>query len=332
MASERREIRPYVGLADLERQISDARLVVGGEICEPGSKIVVSIPAFLTERVELEIGPPTEFDHDEWFRNTEQALESASLEADEVEFVLIATTPRLKLSEVSRLGDVRELAGQLPRVLVAVGPDRPASLSAPHGGYTVDFAAVLNRNRDPRPLSPTRRGTWLARSRFAVRTDLGDIGFTPRQLTDEVRSRHNLNSKTMRLVLVEDPLSGDVGPDGIELYVDELILAEIAQAPHTPGARALQRQFFLDAMSATVITASKQLEQSSLSYDEIEGSIVGRILDRLTESHQSESERSDARDGLLNELRSRPSVFLARVESLVADLIKQVSNSIRGGA
>ncbi len=330
MASERREIRPYIGLSRLEQLVGDARLAVGTEVCDPGGRVVLPVSAFLVDRVELSVGDP-ELNRDDWIRRAESAIEAASLGEDEVEFVLVITTPRLKLAEVSRLGTVREVADALPKLPIAVGLDRHPTLSAPHGGYTVDFAALLTRDRAPRPLSPSRRGTWLARSRFAVRTDLGDIGFTPRPLTAEVRERHGLSSKTMRLVLVENPLSRDVGPDGVELYVDELILAEIAQSPHTPGARSLQRQLFLDAMWATVISASKQLDEIPLSYDDIEGSIVGRLLDRLTEGHQDESERSDARDGLLNELRSRPSVFIARVEALIADLIKQVSNSIRGG-
>lgn len=283
MSSEHRVVRPYLGVENVQAVLDRVVLEFGDRRLEPGQRATTTTLQFLTEPMTLTFAASVE-EHEEFVADLRRAVAGMGLSVAEVELVLVLASPRLKIADVAWRKRLPDLESGKPQVLVASAAERSPALQAPFGGCHATLHVVLARSGDPVPLRPSRRGTWLARCSYRVATDLGEIGFTPLVLTDEIRAEHGLGPETLRFVDVDDPLLPGGADDALAVYVDSDILARLAANPSTTGSRFFQRQLFLDAMSAAIHGSSRLMHQADVSYADGEESFLGRLVRQMSRS------------------------------------------------
>lgn len=311
MSSETRVVRPFTGIDHFERVVSDAQLFVGMDGYEAGSRVTVSAEDYLARPMELTLageGEPFEIAVD----HLTTGLRDLDLNGGDISLAIIASSPTLKMTDVVAdvpLGELRTLE----RVYRVADRRRPRALMAPRGGCNLSLYLYLNRTLVPAALRPWRKGTWLAKADFRVRTDLGASGFTPRPLDDEQRKRLGLHDKTVRYVEIDDAgLIADAADlSTLDVWVDAELLAQLNANSRSPAAEALQRQIFIDAVSAIVYSASRLLD--SQTYSDLEETIVGRVIDLVAGSKASD----DAKDSAVNMVKNNPARFVALTEGVI---------------
>ena len=329
MTSERRVVRPYVGLDEFQHVLDDWVVRIGGETVEPGTRKTVSSSS-LRHDPTLLICAPDDDGLQELHTRVSAALDVIGLEAGQVELVVLASTPYLKLADVVHQQLLSD-PGAIPRDLKLIGDESATrALCTPSGGCDIEVAFCLATKLDDQPLRPRRRGTWLGRVRFSLRTELGEIGFTPIPLTDDRREQLQLEPGTMRFVDVEPEalLAADVD-DAVKLYLDDGVLGLLNQAPDLAGARFLQRQLYLDVMAAIVRSAPGISEFSSVALADLDEGILGRVLNIAMPAPKSESDsqKTQRREAALHLLKTDPERFIARLEAGVApksDLVQML--------
>lgn len=320
MSSEKRVIRPYTGLDSFQDALDKWLLRIGQEQLVPGDQRTIPSSSFLADPVVLVCA-----EDDDDLATTVESVRSAAhamdLGADDVELVVIVSTSYLRFADVAlrtSLGADRPIPQELR--LSQVEP-RPCALSTPQGGLVVDAYLVLAKEQQPKSLRPSRRGTWLGHVRFELRTELGEIGFTPQPLTAEVRSEHQLPDDAIRYVALDaDALRGD-DLAAVELYLDVPVLAQLNQAPHSPAARFFQRQLFIDVVAAIVRTARQEDDLMEMTLDELDGTVLGRIIHAAAgkgRPGESKDEQKARQLQALQQLRTEPEKFVAHLEAAAA--------------
>jgi hypothetical protein len=317
MSSETRIVRPYVGIDRLTAALDDARLFVGQNEYQSGSSVIVPLESFLMRPVSLVLSPSDD-EFEALATDLARGVQELDLAPDDVDVVVVASTPYLKLTEVVsqvRLSKLEE-AG---RVLLLTDQGRPRPLQTPHGGYSIDVYLALADQREPIALRPWRKGTWLARTRFSVTTDLGSVGFVPRPLTSEVKEELGLPAGAVRYVVLEDetPLLSEVSDDAVQLFVDSDLLAQMSAAPRSPASQAIQLQLFVDAIRAILDAADDDESfQDLMSVADVEGSLLQRIMAMVAGRGVSESDSDfrDRQDEFLKMARTSRARFMAHVE------------------
>jgi hypothetical protein len=327
-----REIRPYRGVEEIQRLFDNVVLVYGQDEIDSDGYSSISPSTYLNDSVSLRLVQNPESDDANEpipFATTfEKLLPGTGLVANEVQFLVIASTSYLKIVEVLWRGgidDVRESGKsiKLPR------EPRPGPFQTPFGGCTVTFVAVLNQKRDAPVLEPKRKGTWLARSQFTVETELGEIGFTPIPLTNDDRTRLGLPIGAMRYVVVGDPLDPEVSQEDVAVWVDAELLGACIANPGTPGSRSFQHQLLLTVITTIVTKASRQLQGGGggTEISEIDGSIIYRIIKRASGKPKPSAQETQR---LLELIRDDPDKFLTYVEDWINNLARDLRLSISG--
>lgn len=332
MTSEKRVVRPYARLRPFQQVLEQWRLRIGPELLEPGQRLTLSSSSFRHDPAVLVCAEDDDERSEMWARLAE-AAERIDVALGQLELIVIASTPYLKLADIvyrERLS--KEDA--IPLSIVMVGDEvKLRALCTPSGGADIEVAICLADELDQQPLRPRRPGTWLGRIRFMLRTELGELGFTPRRLTVDERERLGLSDDTMRFVMVDvELLLSEELDSAVDLYVDESVLSVLNQAPSTPVARAFQRQLFLDVMGSLVRAASGLDHFQDLQWADIEGSVLGHVVDAAanTVTGESAAERAARRETALRQLKTEPERFLAALEARVAP-IEDVIQSLKGG-
>lgn len=329
MTSEKRVVRPYKGVDVFQEVLASAHVRIGGRSVGPGERLTMSSSSFLHDPVIVALGED-EDDVEKKRRVVVEAAETMGIDPGHLELLVIASTPYLKLLDVvhqERLDRV----DAIPRDLKLIRDDVQA-LRTPSGGCDLEVAFVLSEDQPPEPLRPRRRGTWLGRVRFKLRTDLGERGFTPRRLTPEKRAALRLPDGTVRYIEVDADalLLADID-DAVELYVDETVLAFLDQARDSVGARLFQRQLFIDVVSAIVRAAQRIDGFEGLELAEIENSALLRIVEMaaLLDVCDTEVQRNVRLEEALKLLKNQSELFVARVEA-AASVRDDLVATIRG--
>lgn len=335
MSREERVVRPYHGVDRIQHAMDSFGLQVGPDHLEAGSSFQLTPQAFLTAAVHLVFARDAET-LGEVTANLLDGIDQIGLFPSEVELLLVTSTSRLKFADLTWRTSFEHLASLETHLQIANADpsSRPRTLLTPFGGCRLDLYACLSCDVEEVPLRPWRKGTWLGHVQFRLDTELGEIGFTPEPLDDEVRKRLLLPKETILFAEIDDPFDPARADESLRYYVDERLLSEMAMNPSTSGAKSFQRHIFVDAMAAVVHRASRSDEIGTLSIADIEGSLVDRLIDRAAgrRGSASEDERAKKKDQLLDEIRNQPEHFVARVQSWVGkDYQRDLSVSIMGG-
>ena len=259
MSSETRTIRPYRGVDHFQGVLDRAQLYVGDRPVDGGSRVSLTVDEYLNYPISLRLAAD-EHDRHENEGRIADGLGDLALATSDVELVVLTSAPRLKMVDVvfaNRLDELEEVPG-----VVTFPRERPRALRGPIGGCDIRVYFCLARQFPPRALHPWRKGTWLGRQEFQLRTDLGGVGFTPVRLTDELRGELGLDPQTTKYALVDPEVSvfdADVPADAVSVYIDEGLLDRLAVVAHSPIGKQLQRQLFLDAVWAIAMKALAEI-------------------------------------------------------------------------
>jgi len=329
MSRARRVVRPYQGVTGFQAVLDSFCLEVGDRLLPGGGLVTTSAADFITQPVRLRLAE-NEADHRRMLDALSAACSRSGLQPTELELLVVIRTPRLKLSEIVFRAGLDELAHQNRRIDLT-GRDRPRPLRTPTGGCTVHTYVSLRETRERVALSPWRKGTWIARQEHKIKTNLDAIGFTPLELTDEIREQEGLPPGTLRFAIVEDPLADGSGPESILLYIEPEILHELAANPKTEAAKGLQRELFMTAVSAAVAESSRRLTAGpQRTVDDIENSVAMRLIQLVT-GDASMNDRHNLHQHFFRMLRDQPAKFIAHAENRVPDYRVSILSALRGG-
>ena len=145
--SELREVRPYAGVDDIQDALSDLKLEFGGAVVEQAGRTTVSGRAYLRDRVGLRVAHDDEAEI--FVKRLTAAVEQADLEAAQCELVVVASTSRLKISDVVWRSKISELGDLGPVVELATPDNRPRALQTPFGTFSVDVYVLLQNRPIP---------------------------------------------------------------------------------------------------------------------------------------------------------------------------------------
>jgi len=311
VSSETRVIRPYVGGDEFQRMLDTCTLQCADRVVE-GGDVSVSSDEFLNHPFAVQ------FDDVDWSL-AEAGAAALEVELDHLDLLVLVVAPRLRFVDTVLRCDLSAIE-TIPDRISLSHPTRPRALHAPHGGADVLVYLCLNRGLAPRPLRPFRRGTWLGRQEFRVRSDLSGSGFVPIRMTDDDRQHLGIPTETARFATLDDEDPFDVEPpaDIVKLYVDGELLDRLAVAAGTPVGKHLQRQLFLDATTAIVFAAHRRLtevpELGSQHVDDFRGSMVHKLTE-LIAGKASDAVSRDARQREYQRLRDTPGAFIAQIEA-----------------
>ena len=321
MCSETRTIRPYRGVDHFQGVLDRAQLYVGDRPIDGGSRVSLTADEYLNYPISLRLAAD-EHDRHENEGRIADGLGDLTLATSDVELVVLTSAPRLKMVDVvfaSRLDELDEVPG-----VVTFPRERPRALRGPIGGCDVRVYFCLARQFPPRALHPWRKGTWLGRQEFQLRTDLGGVGFTPVRLTDELRGELGLDPQTTKYALVDPEVSvfdADVPADAVAVYIDEGLLDRLAVVAHSAIGKQLQRQLFLDAVWAIVmkalseVTADEALGHADV--DEFDGSLVHGLVE-MVGGRTRDSAGAQARNDRYRQMVEDSAKFLSNLESRLA--------------
>jgi hypothetical protein len=328
MSRESRTVRPFVGLSKLSNVLSESLLHFGQSVCPADTSVHMDIQPheFLLRPIQLEwASDDSAYDR---FRSTLiDGAEESELNPRDLDVVVVASSRYLKLAEVVMCESVVAF-DQIPRVLDLTGEPRFRAFSTPNSGFSLDAYIVLSRTLEQRPLQPYRKATWLARASFRVDTSLSVAILPPTPLTSEKRRELKLPPKTMRYVDFGEhdfllPYSEQEQPT---LYVDENLLAQLNVRRGSAVSKAIQVQLVHDLISAVVWRASRLSDLNSVSYADVQSSLLGSVIRVAAGAGSTE----EARTLLLKKVREAPEYVISSAEHAI-DLMARYLDAVKDG-
>ncbi|MFZ9042916.1 MAG: hypothetical protein ACO225_14690 [Ilumatobacteraceae bacterium] len=321
MSSETRTIRPYQGVEHFQGVLDGSFLRVGDHRFDGGSRSSLTLDEYLNHPVTLVLAEDDHGAHELQGRIAE-GLGDLSLATSDVELVVLAASPRLKMVDVVYAQRLDAIAEVPPKV--SFPRPRPRAMQGPVGGCDVRAYFCLARQFPPRPLHPWRKGTWLGKQEFQLRTEAGSVGFLPVKLTDALRVDLGLDPNVTKFASVDAEVSvfdTDVPSDAVIVYIDEVLLDRLSVASGTAVGKQLQRQVFLDAAWAIAVRArSEAFDDPALaaaSVDEFAGSLVHGLV-AVVAGRRGDSASVRSRDDRYRDLLDDPAKFLSNLEARLA--------------
>lgn len=209
------------------------------------------------------------------------------------------------------------------------GSRRTAFRTDTHGA-SVEVFVALNRQLEPKPLAAWRKATWLAKATFRIRCDVDTTLFRPMPLDrakrDELNRRDNVTWYNDTTFFVEFDSGCDLTADLSDtevpyLWVDEELLTMLDQHRTSPVAELIQTQMVLHLISNVIYEFSRRasgegsegadVELDTRTYQDLSGSLVGRIARLIAGPKATQAQRSD----VIDKMRTDPVVAVAWAET-----------------
>lgn len=320
MPSEQRLIRPFTGVEGFASALSGANVRLGPARIEDGQRLNLPSSSLQHDPPVLSWGKG--LGGEDLRQLLLAACDRAELEPESVELLVVVSTPYLRIADVALQANVAQIRAIPDELDLRRADPRPRALSTPVGGCDIEVYACLSTARPRQPLKPSRKGTWLGRARFSIRTELGELGLSPIPLTSEKRTELGLGPSTSRFVRIEDPdeLLSERLDEAIALYVDDGVLASVAKSPTTPAARTFQRQLFLDVISAIVVACAQWDRFRQLTVADLEGSALGALVIAASGAKAGQDGAEAMWDASLDTLRTEPARFVALIDDQIAPI------------
>ena len=334
MASEHRSSRPYSGLRKCQKAFQETVLRVGDvEVAHNGSR-QVSPTEFLNERFQISFG-----EDKETFATLVSELETAAnthgISSDDLEIVVIASCTYWKVTEElfsASLDEFTALDG--PNVTLAGRHDRERPLTFTAKTLRIEAGCLLSKTIEKRPLRPFRKGTWLAKTHYAINPGQDFEGFEPKPLDAPARSDLKIeeHEQTQRFMDVKaDPTDPATTDEDFGLYVDELTLRSLEENPRTLGTSLMQRILGMDMARAIIYRASKAINDGPKSMGDIKNSVFDNVLDAFSRDDKG-AVSEDTKEKLFANVKATPEIFVSCVEdTLEADFGKDIRELASGG-
>jgi hypothetical protein len=200
MSTERPLIRPFNNLGDLEKLVSGFQLKIvspskvdtleSGDVCRCDFSELRNLGISILLNADA--------------KDIAKAIAKIGLNPDMVKAIAIIDSAFLRSRKVVELGLVADLSRTFD--LAAIGAQRDDVLMDRRHGFDVYVQFVLMAELAPKPLTPYRKGTELARAAFSVKPLPDGDGLSPRPLDEETRRDLKLPSTTELFVEVDSPL------------------------------------------------------------------------------------------------------------------------------
>jgi len=321
MSRENRDVRPFTDLAEMESIFEECvtlRVIpkTSGEsdpiICRPWSTTRIEPQTLATADLHLHI-PPEQLVLP-MVRIAESFAKSLGCrDTSAFSVVVYGTSPFLRFTDELHRCSIGEIERWRNGLSLLDKGKRPRTLRLPHNGARFDLAVVLNRALRKSPGRPWRLGTWLASVQFTLANPAEGIGFTPYALTDELRREFGLENGTLFYPRVkpnqQDWQRANFFDDFGEFYVDSEILNNLAAAPREQQSVVVQTQIFLHALNFLVMEFQRDERRDSISLDEINDGLMGRLLRVVS------GESRDELEAWFTILKDEPAKFMAALES-----------------
>jgi hypothetical protein len=157
---------------------------------------------------------------------------------------------------------------------------------------------------------PHRRGTWLARARFAIGNTTEGLGFLPKPLTPELRAEFGLGDDVTQFAR-RNPFNGqllesETFDDFLEFYVDSDLLQALSAAPRQSHSVFLQTEIFLSAVQYVVLEASRGPDLNGKLLGDFGETLIKRLIRGISEESYGQMER------WLTVLQTNPLAFIAK--------------------
>ncbi len=306
---EERSFRPFDVADGVTGFFHEARLLVAGNSAvaiQPGQQRTVTESELVSGHFVLELAPG----HDAF----QQLIGVARAELGDIQrdaavgLVVIAGSPYLKLAEVIHTSLLDELERSID---LRDGPIAEPFHATRHGCDINAYLALLTERRE-RPFEPWRKGTWLARGSFGLRTNVDGFGYAIHPLTDEKRQQLLLPNKVLRYVNIElSPLDIEAGAGGdVDVYVDADLLARLERESSKPWAIAFTDQLALDFLSAIVLRAVATPQLRDMDWDAVAGTLLGSVIELVARTGDE-----TVLQQYLNGLKANPTRFTALLEN-----------------
>ena len=317
MNRETRTVRPFIVEGGLARALEGVRFNLGTASCEPGGRILVQNPDEYLRAEPVLTWARDEPAFDGFREGLAEGIARNRIEPVAASLIVTAHAPYLKLTDVVVRRPLSELPS-LPRALTLGGRRGPAALWANTHGAVVTAYIALNREILPEAgsLRPWRKGTWIARAVFRLKTDLPPVLFRPIPMEDDHRREHDLPGECVRYLHMgdHDPLQSREGQPHPEFYVDADLLARIDRARGTPVAKALQVQLACDFIAGVVTDVATRADTDGHpEWEHVADSLWGRIVALAAKAGPDRREPA----ALIGWARENPAQLLARVEGLL---------------
>jgi hypothetical protein len=324
MARENRDLRPFDDLSEMQSWLEEKVTLhvcpnegagqIEHLVCPAGSTLRVDPRTLATADIKLHI----EMDELITLQRdvaTQFAKRLGTKKHDVFSIVLYGTSRFLHFTdEILRWGfeDLAKMHGGFS--LLNSDGSRPRSLRLPHHGTVFQLAVILNSELKPQVGLPHRMGTWLARVKFMLSDPAEGIGFTPRHLTDEIRTELKLSKETATFPRINSDgnslLEAEFLDDFVLFYVDSPTLNRLSLNPLHPQSALYQTQIFIDALKFVVAEFQRLENKNELRLNEVDDKLIGRLL-RVVSSDEPAMLQS-----WLEILRNQPEAFIAEVEHI----------------
>lgn len=200
MNTERPLIRPFKDLEDIEKLVSGIQLRIISNI-DP--KNLLNGQTYISEFSELRsLGISIHWNFE--VSAVKKAIEKIGISVDDVKIVAVVDSAFMRNRKVIEIGSVADLGE--PFVVASRGAQRDEVLMDRRHGFTVYVQFLLVNELSPKPLTPYRKGTELAGSKFLIKPLPDGDGLSPRPLDEESRKELKLPSTTELFVEVDSPL------------------------------------------------------------------------------------------------------------------------------
>jgi hypothetical protein len=144
---------------------------------------------------------------------------------------------------------------------------------------------------------------------LALRQSPERAGFPVFPLTAELRTQLGLGSDVVRYATLESPFDPSE-PDSLKVYLDEGLYSKVSAKPDSAGARALQRELWVAAMTTVVLEALNSAEIDHITVEDLDDSWLGRLLLWVGGPKVSDQ-------GVwLDHLREQPAIFFSQIDVL----------------
>ena len=258
-------------------------------------------------------------------------LKQTGLDPEQISFTIIATSNYLKIlnQKIMTIQEVKDSNGSISLAKRGL-KERWEVFQTPRHGCRITFAAILNKTiKKPEPLTPHRKGTWLARADFQLKSEIDEtFKLLVEPLTEEERKRLNLHKSISQYIEIKE---GTIDPE-IEnthapiMYLDEDLYDLALNFAKTDRSKVFQRKLVLDYITSITYNASKELTESNKTYEEINGSLVASIISGIDKNMSSEE-----KEMFLGLIQKEPEKFIATVEeNILSGLQKEWKDLLLG--
>jgi len=321
--TERPSVKPFAGLELLQKLLNQVQLELRSKGLDV--KRIEAGSGFRAEHQEIrELGLALTFDS--WDSEAiAKAVDDSGLPLEDIEVVVISDAQFLRNRSVHSRTPIASVKGSLP--IAAQDGKRPESLEDRRHGFDIICQILLARDQSIAvPLRPKQAGTILAEIDFSIKPVPNGIGLNPKPLTNEIKAKFGLSTKTELFVNAEPGLlEAREIQDNIQVYIHEDIYRLVSTQRNKLVSKYLLAAG-LNALEQVVYLVSAELKDASESDLEEYAKNLPPIVS-LIHFHVDALKQVDLREEakLLAALRDHPSKVAAVLSGTRSNVVSWLS-------